>query len=101
MNYDDRAIERLLAESRVGAPDILAIGSSRLQPLDASAFPGRHFVNASLANGRLHDMLGIYALYDTNSRRPRRLVVNLDPWRLPHRRPVALARSLLDARQAV
>ncbi|HEX9485310.1 MAG TPA: hypothetical protein VF929_12045 [Gemmatimonadaceae bacterium] len=99
MNYDDRAIERLLAESRVGAPDVLAIGSSRLQPLDASAFPGRRFVNASLANGRLDDMLGIYALYDTNSRRPRRLVVNLDPWTLRDDRSGALWRSLLESRE--
>lgn len=101
MNYDDRAIERLLAASRVGAPDVLAIGSSRLQPLDASAFPGTRFVNASLANGRLDDMLGIYGLYDTNGRRPRRVVVNLDPWTLRDDRSGALWRSLLESREAM
>ena len=80
VNFNDRAIEQLLAEGRAHAPDVLAIGSSRIQPLPASAFPGVVFVNAGVAGAGLDDVLAVYALYDTASRRPRRVVLNLDPW---------------------
>ena len=79
-NYSDRAIERLLADGRVHAPDVLAIGSSRIQALPAAAFPARSFVNAGVSDAGLDDMLSVYALYDTVPRRPRRVVLNLDPW---------------------
>ena len=80
VNFNDRAIEQLLAQGRTRAPDVLAIGSSRIQPLPASAFPGVAFVNAGVAGAGLDDMLAVYALYDTATRRPHRVVVNLDPW---------------------
>ena len=80
VNFNDRAIEQLLAEGRTRAPDVLAIGSSRIQPLPASAFPGAVFVNAGVAGAGLDDVLAVYALYDTTTRRPRRVVLNLDPW---------------------
>ena len=80
VNFNDRAIEQLLAEGRTRAPDVLAIGSSRIQALPASAFPGVVFVNAGVSGAGLDDMLAVYALYDTTTRRPRRVVLNLDPW---------------------
>ena len=80
VNFSDRAIEKLLAEGRARAPDVLAIGSSRIQMMPASAFPGAVFVNAGVAGAGLDDLLAVYALYDTTNRRPRRVVLNLDPW---------------------
>jgi hypothetical protein len=84
-NYDDRAIERLLADQRRERPDILAIGSSRVQAFSAVAFHSQRFVNAAVSGGRLDDILGVIGLYDTLSRRPARVIINLDPWTLqPH-----------------
>lgn len=78
-NFNAYAIERLLADGRAHAPEVLAIGASRIQMLPASAFPGRRFVNAAVAGASLDDMLSVYALYDTAAGRPRRVVLNLDP----------------------
>ena len=83
-NYDDRAIEKLLAAGRTSRPDVLALGSSRIQPLSADAFQGARFVNVGVSGGRLDDILATYALYDDSIRRAKRVVINLDPWTLQH-----------------
>jgi hypothetical protein len=80
VNYDDRAIEKYLVPLRNGRVDVLALGSSRTQPLTASAFPGSVFVNGSMQGGMLDDAIGVYGLYDHAERRPRRVVLNVDPW---------------------
>ena len=79
-NYDDRAIEKYLAPLRGARPDVLALGSSRMQPLSASAFPGTVFVNGAMRAGMLDDEIAVYGLYDRPERRPRRVVLNVDPW---------------------
>jgi len=83
-SYDDRAIERTLAALRTARPEVLVLGSSRMQPIPASAFPGATFVNASVQLATLDDLIGLYALYDTDGRRPRRLVLGVDPWTQSH-----------------
>ena len=79
-NYDDRAIERYLAPLRSERPEILGLGSSRMQPMPASAFAGRGFVNGAMQAGVLDDALGAYGLYDVAGRRPGRVVLSVDPW---------------------
>src|SRR4051794_26241263 len=49
MNYNDRAIERELSTLRHDPLDVLAMGSSRLQPLTQSVFPGARFANVSVS----------------------------------------------------
>ncbi|MEO6525224.1 MAG: hypothetical protein ABIP93_01230 [Gemmatimonadaceae bacterium] len=83
-NYDDRAIERSLATLRP-VPKVLVLGSSRMQPLAASAFPGATFANAAMQGGTLDDMLAVYALYDVDGRRPRQVVLGIDPWTQSYR----------------
>ena len=96
-NYDDRAIERSLVALRPGRAEVLVLGSSRMQPLDTSAFPGVVFANAAMQGGTLDDMLAVYALYDTDARRPRRVVLGVDPWTESYR-GVAGWGSLADER---
>ena len=79
-NYDDRAIEKYLAPLRGARAEVLALGSSRMQPLPASAFPGAVFVNGAMRAGMLDDEIAVYGLYDHPERRPRRVVLNVDPW---------------------
>jgi hypothetical protein len=79
-NFNDRSIERSLAALRTGRADVLTLGSSRMQPMPASAFPGKAFINGAMQGGILDDMIAVYGLYDTDARRPRRVVVNVDPW---------------------
>jgi hypothetical protein len=99
-NYDDRAIERSLAALRPARAEVLVLGSSRMQPLDASAFPGSAFANAAMQGGTLDDVLAVYALYDTDARRPRRVVLGVDPWTESYR-GVAGWGSLADERAAL
>ena len=80
VNYDDRAIEKYLAPRRPARIDVLALGSSRMQPMPASAFPHATFVNAAMQGGMLDDVFAIYGLYDHAGRRPRHVVMTVDPW---------------------
>jgi hypothetical protein len=79
-NYDDRAIEKYLAPLRAERAEVLMLGSSRMTPMPASAFPGKRFFNAAVQGALLDDLLGIYGLYDAPGRRPNRVVLNVDPW---------------------
>ena len=87
-NYDDRAIEKHLAPTRA-RPEVLVLGSSRMQVLRGSGSPGVRgsgnstptgFVNGAMQGGLLDDVLGVYGLYDAPGRRPRRVVLGVDPW---------------------
>jgi hypothetical protein len=79
-NYDDRAIEKYLVPLRRQRAEVLMLGSSRMQPMPASAFAGKQFVNGAMQDGRLDDVLGVYGLYDVPGRRPNRVVLSVDPW---------------------
>ena len=84
-NYDDRAIEKHLAPLRRGRPEVLVLGSSRMQVLRGCASAqvrgcGNSFVNGAMQGAVLDDMLGVYGLYDTAERRPRRVLLGVDPW---------------------
>ena len=83
-NYDDRAIERYLAPLRA-RPELLVLGSSRMQMLrgcgDAGVRGcGNGFVNGAMQGAVLDDMLGVYGLYDAAGRRPNRVMLGVDPW---------------------
>ena len=89
-NYDDRAIEKHLAPLRRGRPEMLVLGSSRMQVFRGSAGPGVRgsgtansqtaFVNGAMQGAVLDDIVGVYGLYDSAGRRPRRVVLGIDPW---------------------
>jgi hypothetical protein len=79
-NYDDRAIEKYVAGLRSERADVLMLGSSRMTPMPASAFPGKRFFNAAVQGAQLDDLFGVYGLYDAAGRRPNRVVLNVDPW---------------------
>ena len=82
-NYDDRAIEKHLAPLRRGRPAVLVLGSSRMQVLrgcPGAQVRGCGFVNGAMQGAVLNDMLGVYGLYDTAERRPRHVVLGVDPW---------------------
>jgi hypothetical protein len=51
-----------------------------MQPMPASAFAGKRFVNGAMQAGTLDDVLGVYGLYDVADRRPYRVVLSVDPW---------------------
>jgi len=87
-SYDDRAIEQHLAPTRA-RPEVLALGSSRMQALRGCAGAevracgngtSGGFVNGAVQEAALDDMLGVYGLYDAPGRRPNRVVIGVDPW---------------------
>ena len=68
-NYDGRAIEKYLAPLRRVRPEVLVLGSSRMQMLrgcdDVRVREcGTGFVNVAVSGAILDDMLGTYGLYD-------------------------------------
>ena len=98
-NYDDRTIHRELALMRRTPVDVLALGSSRVQPLGAGAFPGAaSFANAGVSGGSLDDVLAMYEPWDDAVRRPRRIVLEVDPWMLGAEDQAAAWGSVAGAR---
>lgn len=98
-NYDDRVIHRELALARRAPVDVLALGSSRVQPLGAAAFPSaRTFANSGVSGGSLDDVLAMYEPWDDAVRRPRRVVLEVDPWLLGAEDPAAAWSAVADAR---
>lgn len=98
-NYDDRVIHRELALARRAPVEVLALGSSRVQPLDRAAFPGAgSFANAGLSGGSLDDLLAMYEPWDDAVRRPRRVMLELDPWLLGTSDDVIAWRSVASER---
>ena len=84
-NYDERAIEKYLAPLRRTRPEVLVLGSSRMQMLRGCGKVevrgcGTAFVNVSVSGAVLDDVLGTYGLYDSADRRPRRVLLGIDPW---------------------
>jgi hypothetical protein len=87
-NYDDRAIEKATAPLRA-RPEVLVLGSSRMQMLHGCA-GGRvggcvnsmrgAFINGAMQGATLDDMVGVYGLYDSAGRRPNRVLLGVDPW---------------------
>ena len=87
-NYDDRAIEKHVAPMRA-RPEVLVLGSSRMQVLrgcggarvrECGNGTPASFVNGAMQGGVLDDMAGVYGLYDAADRRPRRVLLGVDPW---------------------
>ena len=89
-NHDDRAIEKHLAPLRRGRPETLVLGSSRMQMLRGCGAEVRGcgtargettaFVNAAMQGAVLDDIAAAYGLYDAAERRPRRVLLGVDPW---------------------
>ena len=100
-NYDDRAIEKYLAPLRAERAEVLMLGSSRMTPMPASAFPGKRFFNAAVQGALLDDLLGVYGLYDAAGRRPNRIVLNVDPWTESYDNDVGGWGALADERATV
>lgn len=98
--YNDRAIEKSLAGMRPRRADVMVLGSSRIQMLRDSAFPGEVMVNAAMSGAVLDDILAVYALYDIVTRRPKRLVIAMDPWSQSYSAPMGW-RSLIFERAAL
>ena len=83
-NYDDRAIEGAMAPRRA-RPEVLVLGSSRMQMLRDARCALRDarcatFVNGAMQGATLDDILGVYGLYDAAGRRPHRVLLGVDPW---------------------
>jgi hypothetical protein len=79
-NYDDRAIEQHVAPLRRARPDVLVLGSSRMQPLLPPAGGRATVYNGSVHGAVLDDIVGVYGLYDSAERRPGRVILGVDPW---------------------
>ena len=100
-NYADRAIAKYLAPLRTERAEVLMLGSSRMTPMPASAFPGKRFVNGAVQGAELDDLLGVYGLYDAAGRRPNRVVLNVDPWTESYKVDIGGWGALADERAMV
>jgi hypothetical protein len=79
-DYDERLVQKFVAERMVSAPEVLVMGSSRAMNISADFFPGKHFYNAAVSGASLEDDYAILQVYKEHRLTPRFLVLGVDPW---------------------
>lgn len=79
---DERLLRRHILLDSARPIDVLAIGSSRSNPIGVEAVGTDSFVNVSASFGTFFDVAALYAILDEADRWPERLIVAPDPWSL-------------------
>lgn len=62
--------------------DVLAIGSSRGNPIGVEAVGTENFLNVAASFGTVFDVVALYAILDEADRWPERLIIQPDAWSL-------------------
>lgn len=79
-NFDERALQRAIAQRADSAPPVLVLGSSRVMTLGSAELGTAGARNAGVSGAGLLDVLGIYELYRQRGFVPRQVVLGVDPW---------------------
>lgn len=81
-NYNERLLVKNYIKSLPSSKSLVALGSSRILQLSGDFFLGQTFYNFGVSGGTLHDDLAIYQLLRQANKRPKYLIIGLDPWTL-------------------
>ena len=79
-NYDERLFQKELIFNKNIQPNIVVIGSSTTMLINSDLFPDTLLFNNSVSGASIEDIVGIYQLYKTNNKLPRKIIIGIDPW---------------------
>ena len=79
-NYDARQLQKFNVHYMTNGPEVLVLGSSRVQNIDSSFFPGKRLFNSAVPQACLEDIVAIFHLYDKYNKLPQKIVIGIDPW---------------------
>jgi hypothetical protein len=104
-SYDEREVQRYIAQSLREPPSVLVLGSSRMLQMHRPAWLASSFQNASVSGGSMLDLMALYHLYvQRPGPAPKVVLFGIDPWMLGDERGLdryALADVYRTARRAL
>jgi hypothetical protein len=86
-NFNDRLLIKNYIFNLKTAPEVVVIGSSRLQQIRARHLKCKYLLNCWVPHADIFDLLGIYYLFLENNLSPKTIVLGLDPWMLNDNNP--------------
>lgn len=78
--YCDNGIWHRDYIERMSKPQVVVFGSSRSANLHADVFQTNSFLNASVGNARLGDLMALYNMLRRTGKKPTQLMIAVDPW---------------------
>jgi len=78
-NYDDRLLQKLFISKMKMAPEVVALGSSKILSLSGDMVGTSSFINNAVVGATLEDYLGIYELYDSKRVKIKCVLIDLGP----------------------
>jgi hypothetical protein len=80
-NYDERILQREIAEVLNHNPDILVLGSSRSMLIKQEFVPrNKEIYNSSVSGASIEDLISIYQMYKMKKNLPSKIILGIDPW---------------------
>jgi hypothetical protein len=81
--YDERLVQRYVAQTLRVPPSVLILGSSRMLQMHRPSWLTSSFQNASVSGGSMLDLMALYHLYtQLPGPAPRVILFGIDPWML-------------------
>jgi hypothetical protein len=81
--YDERLVQRYVAQALREPPSVLVLGSSRMLQMHRPSWSRSSFQNASVSGGSMVDLMALYHLYlQPPGPAPKIILFGIDPWML-------------------
>lgn len=78
-NIDERELQKRIIGNKDSQPEIVVIGSSRIQQIGSDIY-GDGTLNNSVSGTSIEDIVAIYQLYLDNDKLPKKIIIGIDPW---------------------
>lgn len=78
-DYDERLFQEQFIKAQDYAPEVIAVGSSRIMQLSSEAI-GKSFLNHGMSGAGIYDYMGILGVYEFQNIMPETVVIGADPW---------------------
>lgn len=79
VDYDERLFQERFINAQDYAPEVIAVGSSRIMQL-CSEDIGKSFLNHGMSGAGIYDYMGILGVYEFQNMMPRTVLIGADPW---------------------
>lgn len=86
-NFDERSLISKIPKSINEKPDILVLGSSRINSIKSEYF-NKKLINTSVSSAVLYDLIINYQFFKKNNKLPKeKIIIGIDPWLFNEKNP--------------